>query len=174
MRAMRRGTRSGRAFALASTLAAVTVAVGCGGGGTPSNGPISESMTLQEVARAEEVLDRVNDARAAAGVEPLAWDDALSQVAYAHSADMDARDFFAHVNPDGEGLLDRLVAGGVRPAYAGETLAQGFVAPEDVVDAWLGSDGHRETLMNPRFTRMGVGLHVAPGGPWWTADLIEP
>jgi uncharacterized protein YkwD len=49
----------------------------------------------------------VNEARARLGRAPLRWSEPLARIGRAHSADMAARDFFAHTNPDGETFDDR-------------------------------------------------------------------
>jgi uncharacterized protein YkwD len=36
------------------------------------------------------------------------------------------------------------------------------------------SPGHRANILNPDFGRLGVGVHDAPGGPWWVQDFVGP
>ncbi len=45
--------------------------------------------------------ERINDIRESHGLETLSWDFELNIIAFAHSQDMAARDFFSHQNPDG-------------------------------------------------------------------------
>ena len=38
---------------------------------------------------------------------------------------------------------------GVTDAAAGENAAWGSVSPEEVVNAWMNSEGHRANILNP-------------------------
>jgi uncharacterized protein YkwD len=144
---------------------------GGGGGGNSSGLPGSGSgtgMSAAEDAYAREVLRLVNVERANVGLGAVAWDDQLAAVAYGHSVDMQARGFFDHVNPSGQGPGERLVAAGVTGLLAwGENIAYGQPTPADVMATWMGSTGHRDNILNPGFTHLGVGVH-APGPIWWT------
>ena len=111
----------------------------------------------------------VNAHRAALGLAPLAWDPAIAAVAQAHSADMVARGFFSHTNPDGESPFDRLAAAGVSYSAAGENIAYGYPTAESVLAAWLASDGHRANIENGSFTHHGVGL----AGTHWTHVFVR-
>jgi uncharacterized protein YkwD len=85
----------------------------------------------------------------AAGCGPLLWHDGTAEVARAHSADMVARDFFAHQNPDGESPFDRLREAGIEwSGGAGENIAWGYPTAAAVLAGWLGSPGHRAKLEN--------------------------
>ena len=119
------------------------------------------------------VLDLVNVERQKAGLDPLAWDDGAAEVAYAHSVDMDVRDFFAHTNPDGLEPWDRLSAAGVAWSTAGENIARGYDTPEDVVAGWMSSPGHRDNILRASFRRLGVGVHQG-SSTWWTQLFYSP
>ena len=38
----------------------------------------------------------------------------------------------------------------------------------------MDSAPHRATILDPRFTHLGVGVHIASGGPWWTQVFLTP
>jgi uncharacterized protein YkwD len=145
----------------------VTKAVQGGGSGTTS-------MTAAEEAFADEVLWRTNEERASAGLPPLLWHNAAAEVAYQHCRDMDERDFFAHVNPDGWSLPERYTAAGVAFTTYGENIARGQSTPEEVVHTWINSPDHRASILNPAFTHLGVGVRIRLDGPWWTQDFLTP
>ena len=155
-------------------LAGLLALAGCQGADGPSGGTPGAQMSPGELAMALEVFDLVNQERAVAGVAPLAWDDGAAQVAYEHSVDMDVRDFFSHTNPDGEEPWDRLTAAGISWSAAGENIAYGQPDPVSVMIAWMNSPGHRDNILRTSFTRLGVGVHDAPGGPWWTQLFFAP
>jgi uncharacterized protein YkwD len=87
---------------------------------------------------------------------------------------MDERRYFAHANPDGEGPRERLARGGLQHPHVGENLARGFVSADAVVRAWMDSLPHRENLLYPWWTRVGIAVHVGgPDGPWWVAEYFN-
>ena len=104
-----------------------------------------------------QMLELVNRERAAAGLKPLAPDPEMTEVARAHSADMFARGYFAHVSPDGQDPFDRMKRAGVTFRTAGENLA---LAPTVRVahTGLMNSPGHRANILRPAFGRLGIGI----------------
>jgi uncharacterized protein YkwD len=103
------------------------------------------------------MLDLVNQERQAAGLNPLAPDPELTEVARQHSADMFARGYFAHDTPEGLSPFDRMRAANVRFTTAGENLA---LAPTIPVahTGLMNSPGHRANILRPEFGRVGIGV----------------
>ncbi|MFQ5844702.1 MAG: CAP domain-containing protein [Planctomycetota bacterium] len=160
----------------AAALCALALLLPACGGGSSGGGPVvtGQRMSQGELAWAVQVLDLVNQERANAGLPALGWDDPAAQVAYDHGVDMDTRNFFAHQNPDGQEPWDRLTAAGIGWSAVGENIARGQPDPVSVMTAWMGSPGHRANILSAAFTRLGVGVHDAPGGPWWTQLFYTP
>ncbi|MFJ5829398.1 CAP domain-containing protein [Streptomyces sp. NPDC093089] len=131
---------------------------GSGGGGGQDTGQSSA---------ADQVIALVNAERAKAGCGPLTANATLTKAAQGHSDDMAARDFFDHTNPDGKGPGDRVTAAGYPWSTYGENIAMGQQTPEQVMDAWMNSSGHRANILNCDFKEIGVGIHSS-GGPYWT------
>ncbi|MCA1642620.1 MAG: CvpA family protein [Acidobacteria bacterium] len=104
-----------------------------------------------------QMLELVNQERAQAGLQPVAADPELTVVARAHSADMFARGYFAHVSPEGLSPFDRMTRAGVKYRTAGENLA---LAPTlRIAHAGLmNSPGHRANILQHAFGRLGVGI----------------
>ncbi|MFD7445044.1 sigma-70 family RNA polymerase sigma factor [Streptomyces sp. NPDC059909] len=117
---------------------------------------------------AQQVLALVNAERSKAGCGPVSSNEKLATAAGNHSADMAARDYFDHTNPDGEDPGDRITAAGYRWSTYGENIARGQQTPASVMDSWMNSPGHRANILNCSFKELGVGIHDASGGPWWT------
>jgi hypothetical protein len=107
-------------------------------------------------------------ARAAAGCGPLTTDARITRAAQGHSDDMAAQDFFDHDGLDGRGFADRIAAAGY-PSPGAENIARGQRTPAAVVEAWLGSPGHRRNIEDCSLTTIGVGL--ATDGYYWTQDF---
>ena len=75
---------------------------------------------------------------------------------------MQTKNYFSHTSPTYGSPFDMMKAYGISYKSAGENIAMGQRSPEEVVQAWMNSQGHRENIMNPNFTHIGVG-HVATG-----------
>ncbi|MEU8520601.1 CAP domain-containing protein [Streptomyces sp. NBC_01216] len=124
----------------------------------------------REAAAAAEVARLVNQERAKVGCTPVTVDARLAALADAFSADMATRGFFDHTDPDGATPWARAAKAGI-VGMGGENIARGQVDAAAVVASWMNSDGHRANILNCDFRTMGVGVHFADGGPWWTQDF---
>ncbi|MCH0560322.1 sigma-70 family RNA polymerase sigma factor [Streptomyces sp. MUM 16J] len=141
---------------------------------TPRTTPSSAGAAQVQSAPANtvaQVVALVNKERATAGCGPVTENAQLEKAAQAHSDDMAARNFFDHTNPDGAGPGDRITAAGYHWSTYGENIARGQQTPQSVMDAWMNSPGHRANILNCAFKDIGVGVHKASGGPWWTQDF---
>ena len=105
----------------------------------------------------KQMLDLVNKERVANGLNPLAPDPELTEVARRHSADMFTRGYFAHDTPEGLSPFDRMRQANVRFATAGENLA---LAPTIPVahNGLMNSPGHRANILRREFGRVGIGV----------------
>ena len=99
----------------------------------------------------------INQARAANGLPPFTLDPALADVARRHSADMVARGYFAHTNPDGLDPFERMAAAGITYSAAAENI--GWAGDATLAhNALMSSPAHRSNLLNPQLGRIGVGI----------------
>ncbi|WP_080846604.1 CAP domain-containing protein [Cytobacillus gottheilii] len=105
-----------------------------------------------------QILDITNVLRVRHEVQPLEWDDKTAQVALGHSIDMFETEVFSHTSERYGELSDRLEAGEVTYLSAGENIAANYIDAPAVVEGWLNSKGHRESLLNEKFTHLGVGV----------------
>lgn len=180
---LRRLARS-RSLLLGSVLALVCAALGgcgmggtadaLGGGGGGGGGTPAATMSMQERAYAERVLELVNAERSSRSLPLLTWSEAAATAAYGHAVDMDVRNYFDHDSPDGESPGDRLAAAGAGGRGWGENIARGQGSPEAVMAAWMNSPGHRSNILHASFRSLGVGVHVATDGPWWVQNFLAP
>ena len=104
-----------------------------------------------------EMLELVNQERAANGLAPLEADPELTEVARRHSADMFARGYFSHYTPEGKDPFDRMRESNVSFRNAGENLA---LAPTLQIahTGLMNSPGHRANILRPQFGRVGIGI----------------
>lgn len=85
--------------------------------------------------------------------------------------------FFSHTGSDGSSPSQRISRQGYHWSAIAENIAAGYGDPASVVAGWMGSQGHKENLLNPDYTEVGIGyVYVAgsPYGAYWTADFAHP
>lgn len=145
---------------------------GGSGGAVTGNTPTSTESSL-----AQDVLTIVNQERANQNLSALTWNAPCAQVAYDHSWDMDARDFFDHTNPDGDDPFDRMDNAGISYSRAAENIAAGYSDAQSVMTAWMNSPDHRANILNPDLTEIGIGVRQGSNGQYgtyWTQVFRTP
>lgn len=124
-----------------------------------------------------EVIALMNAERAAVGLGPLVEQSQLTAAARQHSTDMACNQFFDHVSPSTGTVIDRVSELGYSYSFIGENIAAGHLTPEEVVAAWMDSSSHRENILNPEYTQVGVGFIYYSNseyGTYWTAVYGKP
>lgn len=116
------------------------------------------------------VIDLTNEHRRKNGLPNLQPDTALSNVAQKKSNDMQAKNYFSHTSPTYGSPFDMMRDFGVTYNTAGENIAMGQRSAEEVVNAWMNSEGHRKNILSPNYTHIGVG-HTSQGN-YWTQMFI--
>ena len=74
---------------------------------------------------------------------------------------------FSHTRPDGSSFSTALTEAGVSYIRSGENIAYGQTTPQQVVQAWMDSAGHRANILDAGFTHIGVGHAVVNGTAYW-------
>lgn len=113
----------------------------------------------------EQVVALTNEERQKHGLSDLEIDTELSKVARQKSEDMATNGYFSHNSPTYGSPFDMIQQSGISYRTAGENIAKGQRSPEEVVNAWMNSDGHRANILNENFTHIGVG-YVEQGNHW--------
>ncbi|MFJ7914306.1 MULTISPECIES: CAP domain-containing protein [unclassified Lysinibacillus] len=130
------------------------------------------STTTSDVnAFEQEVVKLTNAERTKAGLAPFKTDDQLMAAAREKSQDMQSKNYFSHTSPTFGSPFDRMKALGITYKSAGENIAQGQRTPQEVVQAWMDSPGHRANILNEKFTHIGVGY--VKSGNYWTQQFIQ-
>ncbi|WP_107942787.1 MULTISPECIES: CAP domain-containing protein [Metasolibacillus] len=142
----------------------------------PSNtNPTTEkpsTSTSQTVSAFEqEVVKLTNVERVNAGLKPFEMDEKLMAAAREKSQDMQSNKYFSHTSPTLGSPFERMKALGITYKSAGENIAQGQRTPQEVVQAWMDSPGHRANILNAQFTHIGVGY--VENGNYWTQQFIQ-
>jgi uncharacterized protein YkwD len=137
----------------------------------------TEGLESLEAVRGD-LLERINDERESEGVRRLERSPCLEGVAQAFAERLLAGDFFDHVTPEGETLMDRLSVARCSMREASENLAKGPASVPDAIQGWLDSPSHRRALLDTAFRQVGYGLAFGPTdsgfGVIWVQVLGRP
>lgn len=105
------------------------------------------------------VIAWTNAARRSNGLAAFKENAKLNAAAEAKVKDMLAKQYFAHEGPEGWGPAHWVEESGYAYIMIGENLALGnFADDKALVDAWMGSPGHRANILHPRFTEIGAAV----------------
>ncbi|UOO38725.1 SafA/ExsA family spore coat assembly protein [Oscillospiraceae bacterium CM] len=122
----------------------------------------------------QQVIDLVNRNRVSAGLAPLAANWELSRVARYKSQDMINKGYFGHTSPTYGSPFKMMEDFGIHFTAAGENIAYGQRSPQEVMNAWMNSPGHRANIMSPIYNQIGVGVAKASNGTfYWTQEFIK-
>lgn len=121
---------------------------------------------------AEQIMALANQARAAAGAEPLKWDEGLAIAARKHCLRMAAEGPIAHRYPGELDLSERAGQAGAHFSVIEENVAIG-PSPSEIHDEWMHSTGHRTNLLNPEVDRVGIGVVASRGVLYSVADYAR-
>jgi uncharacterized YkwD family protein len=134
------------------------------------NQPKTTETTSTLSAYEQKVVDLTNQERAKSGLPALKVDMPLSKMAREKSRDMSANGYFSHTSPTYGSPFDMMKKYGISYRSAGENIAMGQRTPEEVVNGWMNSEGHRKNILNPNYNHIGVG-YVSQGN-YWTQEFI--
>jgi len=125
-------------------------------------------LTVDHVA----VLDALNAYREEYGLQTLIYSKSLERAAHAVADDIVERNFFDHIDPDGNAPPQRAMAAGFCHEYVGENLATGFTTAEAVMEGWKASEGHNANLLHPQYAYVGIAvIRTASGGVVWVQEF---
>ena len=133
---------------------------------TTSNSPIPvTTSTIPKITKASgygsnsPILTLTNNERVVASLNPLTSNAVLDTVAGERADDLFANQYFAHASPDGKSVTDLVRGAGYEYLLIGENLALGnFSGDQGIMSAWMASPEHKENILNPRYTELGVSV----------------
>ena len=83
---------------------------------------------------------------------------------------MKDNNYFSHTSPTYGSPFNMMKNFGINYKTAAENIARGQKTPEAVVNSWMNSSGHRANILNPGYTKIGVGYEKT--GNYWTQMFI--
>ena len=130
----------------------------------PTTPPTNNSGSNQGYA--EEVLRLVNIERSKAGLSSLTTNATLKAAADKRAQETKAS--FSHTRPNGSKFSTVLQEYGISYRTAGENIAYGQRSPQEVVNGWMNSPGHRANILNGSFGKIGIGVYQSGGVIYWS------
>jgi uncharacterized YkwD family protein len=107
--------------------------------------------------QSSKILKLVNIERVKVGIHPLKANDSLDKLASMKSQDMVNNNYFSHHSPTYGSAFDMMKAYRINYTCAGENLAVDQSA-DHAHNAWMKSETHRNNILNPSFTEIGIGI----------------
>lgn len=107
---------------------------------------------------AAEIVVLTNSEREEKGIVTLKRNALLDAAAQMKAEDMAEKGYYAHVSPDGVTPMYFVERAGYRYLAIGENLVVQRTDAKQVIDAFMGSPGHRANILRKDFTEIGVGV----------------
>lgn len=131
----------------------------------------SDNVGMSNASYLQQVVDLVNQERAKAGLDKLSVSHPAQRAAQIRAKEIQTS--FSHTRPNGSSPFTALEEQNISYRSAGENIAWGQKTPEQVMQGWMNSDGHRANILSKNFTAIGVGYYLSESGvPYWTQLFI--
>lgn len=128
----------------------------------------------EETTTETQILSLVNNERSKVGIKPLVLNWELSRVAKIKCQDMINNNYFSHQSPTYGSPFDMMKKFGISYRSAGENIAAGQKTPQEVMNAWMNSSGHRANILSSNYSELGVGKQNGGSyGVYWTQMFIK-
>jgi uncharacterized protein YkwD len=131
-----------------------------------SSSPSLSSSSVQGTALQQEVLKLTNAERSDEGLRGFTLNADLNESAQAYAREMAMTGLFSHTDSNGDSSYERIQETGYLDPpcdcasgyYTGENLAKNIDTAAGAVTAWMNSPSHRDNMLHPHFTEIGVGI----------------
>lgn len=132
-----------------------------------SNGKTACTFTVQtqQEAFADEVFKLVNAERAKVGAPKLRINANLGKAANKRAVELYTK--FSHTRPNNSQWYTVLKEYGVSYSVSAENIAYNYDTPKEVVAGWMKSSGHKKNMLNPKYTKIGIGYYQKGDRVYW-------
>ena len=129
---------------------------------TDESTPLSGGTLTEAEKYAAEVLELVNAERVKAGAGTLEGTGELYAAANLRAKELAKT--FSHNRPDGSLCFTVLKEFNISSSARAENIAGNFKSPQQVVSAWMKSEGHRKNILNAAYKKIGIGVYTDSAG----------
>ncbi|MBL8102921.1 MAG: hypothetical protein JNM02_10355 [Anaerolineales bacterium] len=119
----------------------------------------------QNAGYVNQIAALINVERANAGLPALTVNSQLAAAAQSHAADMACNNNISHTGSNGSSSYSRVLASGYSGSFA-EEIIYGGGGPEAAMLWWMSDQIHRDAILNPRSTELGVGYAYYSNGAY--------
>jgi uncharacterized protein YkwD len=139
---------------------------------TTSAGTGGNCAYSQNAGYVNQIASAINQERANAGLPALTINTILTDAAQSHAADMACSGRISHTGSDGSSAYSRILASGYSPSYS-EEIIYGGGGPQAAMTWWMNDQIHRDAILNPKSTEMGVGYAYFANGSYGDYFVVE-
>ncbi|MDK2807817.1 MAG: hypothetical protein PWP24_551 [Clostridiales bacterium] len=118
----------------------------------------------------KQVLTLVNQERKSAGLAPLTTSNSLQKAANQRAKEIATS--FSHTRLDGSSSFTVLDEFSIQYRAAGENIAYGQRTPDEVMQAWMNSSGHRANILGSQFGKIGIGIYQSKSGVYYWTQIF--
>lgn len=124
------------------------------------NEPVKIEVSIPDAfSPAEAIIKLVNQERSNYNLEPLAYDQKLTNVATFKACDMASKDYFDHKDLDDKYIWFYMKQAGIRYGHAGENLARDFGGDWSLVmSRFMNSEKHKDNILGKNYKKIGIGI----------------
>ena len=127
---------------------------------------VAEDISKAYIA---EVFRMTNEERAKVGLPALKQDENLMKAAAQRAVEIS--EVFEHTRPDGRSCFTILREYNINYWGAAENIAYGYRTPEQVMNGWMNSSGHKANILNESMTHIGIGFYEKNGAKYWVQEF---
>lgn len=120
-------------------------------------------------------FDLINEEREKRGIAPLEYNPVLQEACNVRAQEI--VDKYSHTRPDGTSCFSILGEFDLSYRTCGENIYSSPRSPEAAVEGWMNSTGHRNNILNEKFTESAVGFYYDSSSTWkyhWVQLFYTP
>ena len=119
------------------------------------------------------VLELVNIERAKEGLPNLVTrEDLWRNVACVRANELPS--YFSHTRPDGSSCWTAYYQAGISKGGRGENISAGYSSPEDTMEGWMNSSGHRANILRSWYHYLATGhCYDSDEYDYWCQNFLE-
>lgn len=127
-------------------------------------------ITLMEIE--DTIVLQTNIEREKVGLPKLTRNKLLDKSAKLKSLDMINRNYWSHNAPNGTETWQFFKKVGYSYRHAGENLAREYMDGPSIMSAWLDSPSHKDNIVSPKYSEIGVHAHYESGSPLFRDQIL--
>ncbi|MDO4383444.1 MAG: CAP domain-containing protein [Eubacteriales bacterium] len=116
-----------------------------------------------------QMLQKVNKERKAAGVKPLALYEPINKTSQEKAVDLYKTGVFEHYSKNLGWCYDQFDRAGITYMAAAENIAWGQGSVSSAMNSWMHSSGHKRNILDKDMTHLGVGYYKG----YWVQQFIQ-